>query len=253
MRANQVIKKAAQIIKSAHNGVILTGAGVSTPSGIPDFRSEDKGLWEQFDPLEFASLSAFRHNPEKFFLGLRELAKKIYYAKPNLAHFVIAQLQKLGHIRTIITQNIDGLHQTAGSHRIIELHGTIHSLTCPRCYHKYHEEEAMIETFLETGGIPKCPKCNVILKPNMVLFEEQLPINTWLQAQEASKNCDLFIVAGSSLEALPAAGLPMKFLENGTSLIIINMCPTYLDLRAEAVLRGDVVQIMPQLLTEVLS
>jgi NAD-dependent deacetylase len=246
------IRCAADIIRSSQRGVVLTGAGVSTPSGIPDFRSANSGLWERFDPFEVASLSAFRYNPIRFYEWMRTLATVIQGASPNLAHYGLAQMEEVGYIHTVITQNIDRLHQCAGSKNVLEVHGSMGSLTCTRCYRTVGSQ-GYLEAYLQRGEIPYCPDCNSILKPDLVLMGEQLPAKTWLKAQEACKKCDLMIVAGSSLEVLPVAGLPMRALENGAHLILINHSATYLDVRADVVLHEDVAGIIPAIVAELLK
>jgi len=240
------VHNAADIIRGSKRTVVLTGAGISTPSGIPDFRSTDGGLWERYDPFEVASLTAFRHHPEKFYNWMRGLACEIYNAKPNPAHLSLAQLEEMGYIRTIITQNIDRLHQNAGSRNVLEVHGSFKTLICIRCYRRVDSDE-FIGPYLEDGSIPHCPNCGGILKPDMILMGEQLPAKTWLKALEASKKCDLMVVAGSSLEVLPVAGLPMRALENGAHLVLINQSPTYLDVRADVVLHEDVAEVIPRI------
>ena len=241
---------AADIILGCKRTVVLTGAGISTPSGIPDFRSANSGLWEKYDPFEFASLTAFRYNPEKFYQWIRPLALDIYSANPNAAHFSLAHLEEMDFIQTIITQNIDRLHQKAGSKNVLEVHGSWLHLTCIRCFHQV-DSRGYIEPYLEKGQIPHCPDCGSILKPDIILMGEQLPAKTWLKAQEVSKNCDLMIVAGSSLEVLPVAGLPMRALENGAHLILINQSQTYLDVRADVILQVGVEKALPQIAAEV--
>jgi len=235
---------AADILRSSKRTVVLTGAGISTPSGIPDFRSTNGGLWQRYDPFEVASLTAFRHHPEEFYNWMRGLACQIFNAKPNAAHFSLARLEEIGFLQTIITQNIDRLHQKAGSKNVLEVHGSFENLVCIRCFRKV-TSDGYIEPYLEKGIIPHCPDCGGILKPNMILMGEQLPAKTWWEAQESSKKCDLMVVAGSSLEVLPVAGLPMRALENGAHLIIINQSPTYLDVRADVVLQEDVAEVIP--------
>ncbi len=246
------IRCAADIILGSKQIVVLTGAGISTPSGIPDFRSANTGLWEKYDPFEVASLSAFRYNPEKFYQWIRSLAVDIHKADPNAAHIGLARLEKLGYIQTVITQNIDMLHQRAGSVNVLEVHGSIQSLVCVRCYHKF-DTQKFIDKILENGQVPYCPDCEGVLKPDLILMGEQLPARIWLKAVEASKKCDLMIVAGSSLEVLPVAGLPMRALENGARLILINNTPTYLDVRADVIFHEDVIEIIPRIVDEVVK
>lgn len=246
------LKKAADLIKKAQKAISLTGAGYSTPSGIPDFRSATSGLWEQHDPLEVASLSTFRFHPKKFFDWFRPLAVHIHNAFPNAAHFSLAKLEKAGHVFGVITQNIDGLHQRAGSERVFEVHGTLTRLVCSHCYTLY-ESELFYESFVHECIIPRCPACAHILKPDVILFDEQLPLTTWRKAEEAVTNCDLMLIAGSSLLVYPAASLPNLVLNNKTPLIVINKTPTYIDERADVVIHGDLAEIIPRLTQEVLS
>ena len=246
------LRCASDIIRGSRRAVVLTGAGISTPSGIPDFRSPDSGLWEHFDPFEVASLTSFRHNPADFYQWMRGLASLILEAKPNPAHFSLAKLQQLGYIQTIITQNIDNLHQRAGSQNVLEVHGSIETMTCTGCYQSVKARD-YIEIYLNRAEMPLCPGCGAVLKPDLVLMGEQLPAKTWLQAVQASKQCDLMIVAGSSLEVLPVAGLPMRALENGARLILINYSPTYLDMRADVVFHEDVAGIFPLIVEQVMQ
>lgn len=246
------IRCATDILKGSKRGVVLTGAGVSTPSGIPDFRSVTSGLWERYDPMKVASLTSFRHHPEDFFDWMRNLAKEIHLAQPNPAHYGVAQLEEAGYIQTVITQNIDALHQRAGSKQVLEVHGSMRSLTCVRCYAKVGSAPFM-DAYLKGGVIPKCENCGSILKPDLVLFGEQLPHKTWLAAQDASKKCDVMLVAGSSLEVLPVAGLPMRALENGAHLILINHSETYLDVRADVVFHEDVDLVIPRLVEKLIQ
>jgi NAD-dependent deacetylase len=240
------IEDAAELVRKAKRVVVLTGAGISTPSGIPDFRSEGTGLWSREEPLEVASLTTFRVAPERFFQWFRPLAGQIFYAEPNAAHLALAQLGEAGHVTTIITQNIDALHQKAGSKCVVETHGTMRTLTCTRCYRKF-ESELYLKRFINDGTIPTCLQCNGILKPDVILFGEQLPHAAWVQAQRAARQCDLMLVAGSSLEVLPVAGLPMQALDRGAHLIIINNTPTYVNVRADVVIMNDVASIIPEI------
>ncbi len=240
------IEDAAELVRKAKRAVILTGAGISTPSGIPDFRSEGTGLWSREEPLEVASLSTFRTAPERFFDWFRPLAGQIFYASPNPAHIALAQLEMAGHVDTIVTQNIDGLHQKAGSTCVVETHGTMRTLTCTHCYHTF-EAELFLKSFIEEGKVPICPDCQGILKPDVILFGEQLPHAAWIKAQRAARQCDLMLVAGSSLEVLPVAGLPMQALDRGAHLIVVNNTPTYVNVRADVVILSDVASVLPEI------
>jgi NAD-dependent deacetylase len=235
---------AADLLRESRHAVVLTGAGISTPSGIPDFRSEGTGLWSRDEPLEAASLATFRTSPGRFFEWFRPLAAQIFNALPNPAHRALADLESAGHIHTIVTQNIDGLHQKAGSRHVIETHGRVSTLSCTRCYHQV-ESGLFLESFVEQGILPACPRCASVLKPDVILFGEQLPHQAWMEAQRAVRQCDLMLVAGSSLEVLPVAGLPMQALDRGAHLVIINNTPTYLNVRADVTLLEDVAEIVP--------
>ena len=247
---NNGIDQIADLIRSSKSGVILSGAGISTPSGIPDFRSIGSGLWSKYNPMEVASLSAFRYNPEKVFNWLRPLAKKLTDAKPNAAHYAVAHLEQMGLINTVITQNIDGLHHQAGSLHVLEVHGSLQTMTCICCYQQQDADD-YVEPYIEHGEIPRCPECDSILKPDIVFYEEQLPVQTWNQARQAAESCDLMLVTGSSLEVVPVAGLPMRAVENQAHLIIVNQTQTYIDGRADAILRGDLAEILPKIVAEV--
>jgi NAD-dependent deacetylase len=240
------IEDAAELFRKAKRVVALTGAGLSTPSGIPDFRSEGTGLWSRDEPMEVASLSTFRTHPERFFQWFRPLAGQIFNAEPNAAHKALADLESPSRAITILTQNIDLLHQKAGSKNVVEMHGSIQTMSCTQCFKKF-ESKLFIKEFIETGSIPTCPNCNGILKPDVILFGEQLPQAALFEAQRAARQCDLMLVAGSSLEVLPVAGLPMQALDRGAHLIIVNNTPTYLNVRADVVLMQDVSTILPEI------
>lgn len=245
------IEFAADLFRQSKHAVILTGAGISTPSGIPDFRSTGTGLWSKDEPLDAASLHTFRTRPERFFSWFRPLANQIFTAQPNPAHIALARLEEAGKIKSIITQNIDMLHQKAGSKTVIEMHGTLQTLTCSQCYHKVQAEN-YLSLFVENGELPLCPNCNQLLKPDVILFGEQLPQAAVSRAQRDARQCDLMLVAGSSLEVLPVAGLPMQALDRGAHLIIINNTPTYLNVRADVAIMEDVAAIIPAIMEKVL-
>lgn len=245
------IQHAAELLRTARQAVVLTGAGYSTPSGIPDFRTAGSGLWTKYLPMEVASLTTFRHNPELFFAWLRPLASHMISAQPNAAHLALARLEQAGYIQTVITQNIDGLHHRAGGRHILEVHGTFNTLTCVSCFQQI-PSQGFLEAFVERGQMPKCPDCGSVLKPDIILYEEQLPVQTWLEAEATSKACDLMLVAGTSLEVLPSARLPLFAVEKGARLIIVNHSPTYMDVRADLIISEDVALVIPALCTEVL-
>jgi NAD-dependent deacetylase len=241
------LEDAAELFRNAQRVVVLTGAGISTPSGIPDFRSEGSGLWSRDEPMEVASLSTFRTAPERFFHWFRPLAGQIFYALPNPAHQALAAYEQAGYSKTVLTQNIDGLHQKAGSSHVVELHGTLRTLSCAQCYRQF-ASEIFLKPFIENGTIPRCPDCNGILKPDVILFGEQLPQSAWQAAQRAVRRCDLMLVAGSSLEVLPVAGLPLQALDRGAHLIVVNNTPTYVNVRADIVITEDVATTLPEII-----
>ena len=246
------IEDAAELVRKARRIVVLTGAGISSPSGIPDFRSEGSGLWSRHEPMEVASLTAFRTSPERFFNWFRPLAGQIVNAKPNAAHKALTEIENAGLELTVVTQNIDGLHQKAGSKHVVEMHGTLRTLSCTECF-KQFESESFLGPYIKDGNIPRCLNCNGILKPDVILFGEQLLQSAWLDAQRVSRQCDLMLVAGSSLEVLPVAGLPMQALDRGAHLIVINQTPTYVNVRADVVLIDDVAHIIPEIAKRVLN
>jgi len=245
------IEFAAELFCRSERAVVLTGAGLSTASGIPDFRSEGSGLWSREEPLETASLHTFRTHPEKFYQWFRPLASQIFEAAPNAAHLALAGLEKAGCVRSVITQNIDMLHQKAGTGHVIELHGTLQTLSCTQCFQQV-ESKPYLKPFVEKGEIPHCPHCGAVLKPDVILFGEQLPQKAWFEAQRESRACDLMLVAGSSLEVMPAAGLPMQALDHGAHLVIINNSATYINVRADVIIQEDVTDIIPAIVEQIL-
>jgi NAD-dependent deacetylase len=248
----EAVRHAASLIRNSKRVIVLTGAGFSTPSGIPDFRSAGSGLWTRYLPMEIASLSTFRYDPEKFFAWLRPLASHMLSAVPNRAHLELARLERQGFLRAVITQNIDALHIRAGSQNVLEVHGTLNSLTCINCYHHF-KSSGIIELYIENGSLPRCPDCEHLLKPDIILFEEQLPNDIWRRAQQEAKSCDLILVAGTSLEVMPSAGLPVRALDYGARLVVVNKSATYVDVRADVHIDGDVADIIPQISAEVLD
>lgn len=243
------VDQIAALIRAANHIVALTGAGISTPSGIPDFRSPGSGLWKHINPMDVASSIAFRQHPEKFYEWVRPLARKILGANPNAAHIALARLEAVGKLKAIITQNIDGLHQAAGSNRVLEVHGHVREFTCVRCY-TVQKIDSLLEEFLAEGVIPTCA-CGGILKPNVILFGEQLPVQVLLDAVHVTEKADLLIVAGSSLEVAPIADLPHDAHQRGAKLVIINEQATYLDDKADVVLHADLAEVLPQIVERV--
>lgn len=235
------IERARELVQTSSRIVVLTGAGVSTPSGIPDFRSPGSGLWERDDPAIVASLSTFRRNPMRFYRWIRPLAEKTREAKPNTAHIALAELESRGKLSALVTQNIDGLHERAGSKAVYNVHGSLEWASCARCARRYPG----LETIDRSVNTPALCECGGVLKPDIVFFEEALPEKVFRGAARACAEADLIVVAGSSLEVAPVGELPLYGLRNGAGLIIVNLTPTYLDPNANFVLRGDVATILP--------
>lgn len=240
------IERAATIIAGGKHVVSVTGAGHSTPSGIPDFRSPDSGLWQSYDPAQVASIFGFRQHPESFFEWVRPLLKLMLEASPNPAHQALADLETMGRMQTVITQNIDGLHQRAGSQHVLEVHGHAREGTCIRCY-RIESMAAHQALFLEEGLIPHCSSCGGILKPNVILFGEQLPVSVLNAAWREVRTCDVVLVAGTSLTVAPACDLPKAAVLRGARAIVVNYQPTELDALAEVVIRRDVSEVLPQI------
>lgn len=238
--------QAAELLRSARRVVALTGAGTSTPSGIPDFRSDGTGLWSQVDPFVVASVWGFRENPQRFYKWMQPLASDILSAQPNRAHQALASMEKSGKLRIIITQNIDALHQKAGSQRVIELHGHLRRVVCLTCAFS-DDATTYLNAFIFEDAMPFCPHCGDILKPDIVLFGEPLPEESIVLAQEEALQCDLMLVAGSSLEVMPAADLPALAVRSGARLIFVNLGITPYDHLADVIVRGDVARVLPQL------
>jgi len=252
VQIQEAIGYAADLLRHARHAIVLTGAGISTASGIPDFRSEGSGLWAKDQPLEVASQLTFRTHPEQFFHWFRPLVDSIFSAQPNSAHLALAELERHGFLQATLTQNIDILHQKAGTKRVIELHGTLATLSCTQCSQQY-PSQAFLTAFTQSAKLPFCPACGALLKPDVILFGEQLPQKALQEAQMEARQCDLMIVAGSSLEVLPVAGLPMQAIDRGAHLIIINNTPTYLSVRADLNIYADVAQILPAIAAETLN
>jgi NAD-dependent deacetylase len=235
------LARATELVAQAKRVAVLTGAGFSKPSGIPDFRSA-AGLWAERDPFEVASLAAFQRDPDGFYSWLRGLLDTVLVACPNPAHLALAELELAGRLNGVVTQNIDGLHQRAGSRRVFELHGNLRGATCLEC-----GRQVPAEPLLPTARRGKAPRCSCggPFKPDVVLFDELLPQGMLWLAHKALDECDLLIVAGTSLEVAPACELPLSVARRGGRIVIVNLEPTYLDEQADVVLRADVASAIP--------
>jgi NAD-dependent deacetylase len=241
-----LIDQAIELLTSSQHAVALTGAGISTRSGIPDFRSRDSGLWEKYDPMEVATISAFKRKPQDFYDWLRPILDSILTAQPNPAHLALTQLEKFGPLKAVVTQNIDLLHDKAGSKIVHEVHGSMREATCLRCYEIYNADIVLSELKVDSV-VPRCPSCDGVLKPNVILFGELLPVSILNQSRRQSRMCDLMIVVGSSLEVAPAGDLPLLAKQSGAKLIIVTLSETHLDYLADVVIHDDVVDVLPQL------
>ncbi len=222
----------AELIRERQPCVVLTGAGVSTESGIPDFRSAG-GIWASYDPMEVASIAGFRRDPARVWEFYAQRLAVLEDAQPNDAHRALARLEELGLVEAIVTQNVDGLHQRAGSQDVLEVHGSIRAAICPGC-----GAPAGLEQLLELLPLPRCD-CGEILKPGVVMFGELLPEYAIERATALARLARLLLVVGSSLEVHPVAGLPLQTLAAGGSLAIVNRGPTALDGRADLLLDGS--------------
>ena len=231
----------ADLLRQSERAVVLTGAGISVPSGIPDFRSPGTGLWENVDPMEVAHIDAWRRDPDRFWNFYSQRFVSLIDKRPNEAHIVLAELERRGLVRAVITQNIDRLHRLAGSERLIEVHGSIDRSVCMECGGKVPLDRVV--KLLEAGdGAPLCEACVAPLKPDVVLFGELLPERALSEAQQLAMDADLMICVGSSLEVYPVAGLPAMTHGAGGRLVLITQGPTPYDSDAEVKLDGDVVR-----------
>jgi len=233
-------QQVADLLRGANCAVVLTGAGISVPSGIPDFRSPGTGLWENVDPMEVAHIDAWRRDPDRFWSFYSQRFVSLVDKEPNEAHVAVAELERRGLVRAVITQNIDRLHRLAGSERLIEVHGSIDRSVCMECGGKVPLDRVV--KLLEAGdGAPLCEACVAPLKPDVVLFGELLPERALSEAQQLAMDADLMICVGSSLEVYPVAGLPAMTHGGGGRIVLITQGPTPYDSDAEVKLDGDVV------------
>jgi NAD-dependent deacetylase len=220
----------AALVKERQPCVVLTGAGISTESGIPDFRSPT-GIWAEVDPFEVASIQAFRRDPERVWSFYRKRVGMLLDAEPNAGHHALAELERRRLVEAVVTQNIDTLHSRAGSEQVVEVHGSIRAAECLRCLWREDTEGVLAQ--LEDHPVPLCAECGEVLKPGVTLFGELLPAGAIERATELARGAALMLVVGSSLEVWPVAGLPLE----ARSFAIVNQGPTALDDRA--VLRID--------------
>jgi len=222
----QRVETLAALVQEHQPCVVLTGAGISTESGIPDFRSPT-GIWAEYDPMEYATIEAFRRDPLKVweFYALRFEA--LTRAEPNPGHLALAALERRGLVQSLITQNIDGLHDRAGSQDVVEVHGSIRTARCLECGERVPLDQVV--SALREAPAPHCPSCGSILKPDVVMFGELLPVEAIDRAFELAHGAGLLLVVGSSLEVHPVAALPEEAVAAGAKLAIVNRGPTPVD------------------------
>jgi len=233
-------KVLADLLSASASAVVLTGAGVSVPSGIPDFRSPGTGLWANVDPMEVAHIDAWRRDPDRFWRFYGERFATLKDIRPNRAHAVLAELERRGIVRGVITQNVDRLHRMAGSERVVEVHGSIEWSRCMTCGARVTLDE-VVKRLEECDGAPECATCVTPLKPDVVLFGELLGDRAMADAHQLAAEADLMICVGSSLTVYPVAGLPDVTLDAGGRLAIVTEGDTPYDSKAQAKLGGDVV------------
>ncbi|HEU5277333.1 MAG TPA: NAD-dependent deacylase [Gaiellaceae bacterium] len=237
----------AALLRERQPCVVLTGAGISTESGIPDFRSPT-GIWARYDPMEYATISAFRRDPVKVweFYALRFAV--LANAEPNAGHVALAELERRGLVEAVVTQNIDGLHERAGSQEVIDVHGSIRTASCLECGERVPLAEVVAS--LAEHPAPPCPRCGAVLKPDVVMFGELLPVEAIDRATELARRAGLLLVVGSSLEVYPVAGLPEETLAAGGALAIVNRGPTPFDRLATVTVDGGAGEALSALADE---
>jgi NAD-dependent deacetylase len=231
--------RVAELIRRAGTVVALTGAGISVPSGIPDFRSPGTGLWENVDPMEVAHIDVFRRDPERFWHFYGQRFQTLEDKEPNGAHRALARLEEAGLLSAVITQNIDRLHAKAGSRALVEVHGSIAHSSCQSCGARYPLADVRGRQAADPTGIPRC-ECGAPLKPDVVLFGEYLSVGALTRAEHLAGGAELMLCIGSSLEVHPVAQLPQMTLDGGGEIVIITQGPTPYDRRANVRCAGDV-------------
>ncbi len=238
------MKEVAKVIKNSSSVIVLTGAGISTESGIPDFRSKN-GLWSRYDIEEYGYIHNLTENPGKVWRMFADMIKNFGKAEPNRAHYALAELEKMGIVRAIITQNVDSLHTRAGSRNVIEIHGNMRNLYCMACGRKYEYTDINLD-ILPPGCI-----CGGVIRPNVILFGEELPRDAILKAYFYAERSDVIIVAGTSCAVYPAAEIPLIVKRKGGKIVEINKEETEITHLADYSLRGKLGDILPKLVEEI--
>jgi NAD-dependent deacetylase len=234
-------ERLAGLVRGAGSVVALTGAGISVPSGIPDFRTPGTGMWADVDPMEVAHIDAFHRDPARFWRFYGERFATLEGRRPNGAHLVLVEMERAGVLDAVITQNVDMLHRAAGTMDLVEMHGSIATCSCPSCGEGIGLAAARSRALAAPDGVPRCETCAAPVRPDVVLFGEMLPMQAMLRARMLCERADLVICIGTSLEVYPCAGLPLLTLEGGGSMAIITQGATPLDDLAGVRLQGDVV------------
>jgi NAD-dependent deacetylase len=240
------VERLAELISSSKSTVALTGAGISVPSGIPDFRSPGKGIWQRVDPMKVATIDAFHSDTKRFWDFYRPRFEMLADKRPNPAHEALAELERRDLLDAVITQNIDRLHRSAGNREVIEVHGSVDTSSCTTCGASWPLEQ--VETLFDEDGIAVCTGCMGKVKPDVVLFGEMLPVEAIERARVLAEGAELMICVGSSLEVFPAAGLPELTLAAGGSVAIVTQGRTAYDRAAVVRLEGDVAEDLPAVL-----
>jgi NAD-dependent deacetylase len=237
----------AELIRGSGCTVVLTGAGISVPSGIPDFRTPETGLWANVDPMEVAHIDVFERDPARFWSYYRPRFQSLGDKRPNAAHEAVAELERRGLVAGVITQNIDRLHGAGGSRNVVEVHGSIETSSCTRCAAVFDLEQ--VEGLFDADGVAICSICGGAVKPDVILFGELLSESAMARARDLAERAELMICVGSSLAVYPVAGLPQLTLERGGRLAIVTAGETPYDGDAELKLAGDVVDELEALVT----
>lgn len=246
LRTTAGVETLAELIRASTSTVALTGAGISVPSGIPDFRTPGRGIWSRVDPMKVATIEAFHRDTKGFWDFYRPRFEMLGDKVPNPAHEALVELERRGELTAVITQNIDRLHRAAGTEELVEVHGSIATSSCTTCGATWTLAE--VGDLFDEEGIAVCSGCMGKVKPDVVLFGEMLPVEAIERARELSASADLMLCVGSSLEVFPAAGLPELTLANGGAVAIITQGPTPYDSEAAVQLDGDVADELPAVL-----
>ncbi|MBA4416801.1 MAG: RNA polymerase subunit sigma [Syntrophus sp. (in: bacteria)] len=237
-------KKVAGLIKERGYAVAFTGAGISVDSGIPAFRG-GQGLWEKYDPMEYAHIGAFHSNPGKVWIMLRDMSRVIFESKPSPAHKALSDLESMGYLKAIITQNVDGLHQIAGNSNIIEYHGNHWQLVCLNCATRV----ALAPEVVSAMPYPMCDRCMLPLKPDVVFFGEGIPMKAMIRANEEANNCKVLIIIGTSGVVYPAAEIPYMAKSNGAVIVEINMDPSpFTSSITDHFFKGSASDVLPEIM-----